>query len=206
MDIVFQRQFGRTVTGNRADADVPGGVSIHGHRSGLHENDAGKGVGILENRGVAEVDDLLQHRPFTEQPPQWLAIARPQPLVGDNQAEFPSGCQQFQAAFVEIHIQVSNAVIGRIPLRQIRLERPQHLLTHIGRVTDHHIKAAVREHVGKGQPPVERPEMVGKCRESALGIIRDLRQFPAGVSQQTTVEQRFQIVRHTKFSLLSIFQ
>ena len=36
---------------------------------------------------VAEVEDLLELRPLAEEPAQGLAVAGPQPLVGDDVAE-----------------------------------------------------------------------------------------------------------------------
>jgi hypothetical protein len=70
----------------------------------LQHDDARKDVGVLEDRRVAEVDDLLDRALFSEERAQRLAIARAHPLVGDDVGHPAALPQQPQALLVEIHI------------------------------------------------------------------------------------------------------
>ena len=104
---------------------------------------------MLEDGQVAEVDNLADGLLF--QPgSQRLAITRPQPFVGDDDAEDAARPQQPHALLDEIGIQVGCARVGRVFAFRIALEcRAQNLLAHIGRVANHRVKAARRHDAAK---------------------------------------------------------
>ena len=156
VDIVLQGQLGGTVAGDRADPNL-GRVCLcrRLRRARVGDEDAGEGVGVLEDGGMAEIQHLLDLGPRAEQPAQGLPIAGPQPFVGDDVAQLAVGGEQFQAALVEIAIEVGDPVVGRVPLGQIGLVGSQEFLADIGRVADHHVEAAAGENLWEGGAPIE---------------------------------------------------
>jgi hypothetical protein len=63
VDIVVEGQLGGAVARDGAYPDQGRGLA-RGRSAAVRHDDAGKGVGVLEDGRVAEVQDLLELRPF----------------------------------------------------------------------------------------------------------------------------------------------
>src|SRR5215211_1585982 len=129
------------------------------------EDDAGEYVGVLEDRGVTEVYDLLDHALGRKVSSQWLAVAGPQPLVGDDVAHPPATPQSPQALFVEVHVEVGDAVVNLgVGVGKVGLAVPERFLADVGRVADDGIEAGV---VAEGAAlPVEE-DLASRARRAA---------------------------------------
>ena len=154
VNVVFQGQIGGTITRHRAHAHH-GRLSGEVGRARVGDQDAGEGIGILEDGRVAEIDNFLDLGPFAEKAPQWFSVAGPEPLVGDDVTELAVRGEQFQTALVKVDVQVGQTMPGDIPPGQPGFVGSEQFLPHIGRVADHDIEAATGEDLRKAVAPVE---------------------------------------------------
>src|SRR5215210_645420 len=153
----------------------------------LEEDDAGEHVGVLEDRGVSEVYDLFQFAFGGEVVAQRLAVAGPQPLVGDDVAHPPATPELPEALLVEVHVEVGGAMVDfGICLGQVGLEVPERFLADVGRVAHHSVEAglvaegaalAVEEDFGELELPVEEALLRGKC----FGLLEPAGELGRGV-------------------------
>ncbi|MBS1251564.1 MAG: hypothetical protein MAG451_00597 [Anaerolineales bacterium] len=98
----------------------------------------------LENGQVAEVDHGPQGDLLTQEPAQRLAIASAHELVGAYVHKHAVAVQLLEPLGVEVHVDVSYTVVNvGVDLLEVALEVLDLLLTHVGRVGDHHVEAVL---------------------------------------------------------------
>ena len=107
-------------------------------------------VGVLEDRGVAEVEDRLGDGVRGEEGPERLAVARPHPLVRDDVGQLSARRQEPRALLDEVGVEVGRAVVDVERLQEVRLEVREPLGPDVGRVPEHAVEPTAPERVGSG--------------------------------------------------------